>query len=133
MLPEPPQSQYLCPPDASVLYPHNEAAQQFQNPNQLHIPSIHVQAATPSPVQLFPSDSVTANTGDALAPGPPFAQPPSHDLLSAAPAMLAPPPTESPNTIQASGPARKQRFTMGPRADCEQCRMRVKGHYMHFD
>ncbi|KAH9842401.1 uncharacterized protein C8Q71DRAFT_732706 [Rhodofomes roseus] len=30
-------------------------------------------------------------------------------------------------------PARKQRFTMGPRADCEKCRLGVKGHWMHFD
>lgn len=29
--------------------------------------------------------------------------------------------------------ARRQRFTMGPRADCEKCRMRVKDHWMHFD
>jgi len=28
---------------------------------------------------------------------------------------------------------RKQRFTMGPRADCEKCRMGVKGHWMHVD
>lgn len=30
-------------------------------------------------------------------------------------------------------PARKQRFTMGPRADCEKCRLGVPGHWMHFD
>ncbi len=28
---------------------------------------------------------------------------------------------------------RRQRFTMGPRADCEKCRMGVKGHWIHFD
>lgn len=28
---------------------------------------------------------------------------------------------------------RKQRFTMGPRFDCEKCRLGVKGHWMHFD
>ncbi|KAI0792890.1 hypothetical protein C8Q75DRAFT_804604 [Abortiporus biennis] len=33
-----------------------------------------------------------------------------------------------------SQPTRKpQRFTMGPRADCEKCRLGVKGHWMHFD
>ncbi|KAI1788478.1 hypothetical protein LXA43DRAFT_1025310 [Ganoderma leucocontextum] len=135
MLPEPPQSQYLRPPGA-VLYPLNEAAQQFQNQNQLHIPAIHVQAATPSPVQLFPSDSVNVNVGDASAPGLPFAPPPSHGLACAPgdpPALFVPPPGEPPDTTQPTGPPRKQRFTMGPRADCELCRMRVKGHYMHFD
>ncbi|PIL30496.1 hypothetical protein GSI_07196 [Ganoderma sinense ZZ0214-1] len=133
MLPEPPQSQYLRPPDTAVLYPHSEAAQQFQNPNQMHIPSIHVHAATPSPVQLFPHDSVTVNSGDAPPPGPHFAPPPSHGLPCAAPAMFVPSPGEPPDTTQAAGPPKKQRFTMGPRADCELCRMRVKGHYMHFD
>ncbi|KAH8102864.1 hypothetical protein BXZ70DRAFT_926908 [Cristinia sonorae] len=29
--------------------------------------------------------------------------------------------------------ARKQRFTMGPRADCEKCRSGVKGHWVHLD
>ncbi|KAF9466353.1 hypothetical protein BDZ94DRAFT_1319611 [Collybia nuda] len=27
---------------------------------------------------------------------------------------------------------RKQRFTMGPRADCEKCRLGVKGHSVHY-
>jgi len=36
-------------------------------------------------------------------------------------------PTNSPITN------RKQRFTMGPRSDCEKCRTGVKGHWMHFD
>ncbi|KAH9930907.1 uncharacterized protein B0H18DRAFT_1116613 [Fomitopsis serialis] len=34
---------------------------------------------------------------------------------------------------EASMPSRRQRFTMGPRADCEKCRLGVKGHWMHFD
>ncbi|KAH8829666.1 hypothetical protein DL96DRAFT_1599040 [Flagelloscypha sp. PMI_526] len=28
-------------------------------------------------------------------------------------------------------PPRKQRFTMGPRSDCEKCQLGVKGHWMH--
>ena len=28
---------------------------------------------------------------------------------------------------------RRPVVTMGPRADCEKCRMRVPGHWMHFD
>lgn len=30
-------------------------------------------------------------------------------------------------------PTRRQRFTMGPRADCEKCRLGIKGHWMHID
>jgi hypothetical protein len=35
------------------------------------------------------------------------------------------------NTISTS--SRKQRFTMGPRADCDKCLLGVKGHWMHLD
>lgn len=34
---------------------------------------------------------------------------------------------------QVSSSGRKQRFTMGPRADCLKCREGIKGHWMHFD
>ena len=37
-------------------------------------------------------------------------------------------PTNSTRVI-----TRKPRFTMGPRADCEKCRLGVPGHYVHFD
>ncbi|KAH9932150.1 hypothetical protein B0H21DRAFT_93835 [Amylocystis lapponica] len=39
----------------------------------------------------------------------------------------------SASTAQGQSQARKPRVTMGPRADCEKCRMGVKGHWMHFD
>jgi len=29
--------------------------------------------------------------------------------------------------------SKRQRFTMGPRADCEKCRLGIKGHSVHFD
>lgn len=39
----------------------------------------------------------------------------------------------SPRISPAPISTRRQRFTMGPRADCEKCRMGVKGHWVHFD
>ncbi len=30
-------------------------------------------------------------------------------------------------------PSRRTRMTMGPRADCEKCRMKIPGHWMHVD
>ncbi|PBK78006.1 hypothetical protein ARMSODRAFT_1077621 [Armillaria solidipes] len=30
-------------------------------------------------------------------------------------------------------PSKKQRVTMGPRSDCEKCRLGMKGHWMHLD
>lgn len=32
----------------------------------------------------------------------------------------------------AASPRRQQRFTMGPRADCEKCRLGIKGHWVHY-
>ncbi|KAI0247064.1 hypothetical protein BJV78DRAFT_1248692 [Lactifluus subvellereus] len=34
---------------------------------------------------------------------------------------------------QIPAPARRSRFTMGPRPDCDKCRLGVPGHYAHFD
>ena len=31
------------------------------------------------------------------------------------------------------GGSRKKQLSMGPRADCEKCRLKVPGHWMHFD
>ncbi|KAJ7694224.1 hypothetical protein B0H17DRAFT_1058276 [Mycena rosella] len=41
----------------------------------------------------------------------------------------------SPTTSYAvlGSPAGKRRFMMGPRANCEKCRMGVKGHWVHLD
>ncbi|KAJ7582855.1 hypothetical protein C8J56DRAFT_831822 [Mycena floridula] len=39
----------------------------------------------------------------------------------------------SPTGSFLASPSRgRQRFTMGPRPDCEKCRLGLKGHYMHF-
>ncbi|KAN0126178.1 hypothetical protein V8E53_015280 [Lactarius tabidus] len=40
---------------------------------------------------------------------------------------------ESQPTQQQQAPLRRSRFTMGPRPDCEKCRLGVPGHYAHFD
>ncbi|KZT11203.1 uncharacterized protein LAESUDRAFT_670928 [Laetiporus sulphureus 93-53] len=50
----------------------------------------------------------------------------------AAPSHLAP-SHHCQDPREAAHMARKQKFTMGPRADCEKCRLGVKGHWMHFD
>jgi hypothetical protein len=52
----------------------------------------------------------------------------SPQILTEAVQRSAPHPAPSTRVI-----TRKPRFTMGPRADCEKCRLGVPGHYMHFD
>jgi len=53
--------------------------------------------------------------------------------LSATSASSPDVPMAASQSQEASMPSRRQRFTMGPRADCEKCRLGVKGHWMHFD
>lgn len=63
--------------------------------------------------------------------------PQNHELFttisSGTPIPSPPPHLISQYQGQVSSSGRKQRFTMGPRADCLKCRMGVKGHWMHFD
>lgn len=100
------------------------------------------QSLTPSmtmPHQQQPS-SVYAQPGIS-SDGPSNQQeaqsepPQSHDCFQTASSEMSLPPP--PPICQSPGPrstsGRKQRFTMGPRADCLKCRMGEKGHWMHFD
>ncbi|KAK7689153.1 hypothetical protein QCA50_007844 [Cerrena zonata] len=48
-------------------------------------------------------------------------------------ADLPSPPLPIVNQTPIQSPKRKQKVTMGPRADCEKCRLGVKGHWMHFE
>ena len=61
--------------------------------------------------------------------------PPSPDLSTPTHALqpnnLRSTTDEGPPSSQ--GSTLKKRFTMGPRTDCDKCRLGVKGHYMHFD
>ncbi|KAG0705010.1 hypothetical protein DFH29DRAFT_997063 [Suillus ampliporus] len=57
--------------------------------------------------------------------------PQNHNFFQTTSSGVPPPATGCPGSISSSG--RKQRLTMGPRADCLKCRMGVKGHWMHFD
>ncbi|KAF9793313.1 hypothetical protein BJ322DRAFT_1033954 [Thelephora terrestris] len=45
---------------------------------------------------------------------------------------LSPAPQDSAPQIVPSVQPKRPRFTMGPRSDCEKCRMGVKGHWGHF-
>ncbi|CDO74880.1 hypothetical protein BN946_scf185004.g30 [Trametes cinnabarina] len=155
----PPFSRYLCPPDVAYtspkasVHPQSQAQTHAQNPGRLQIPAIQIQAATPSPVQMFsraPLDSPSASpSGSISASVPVSASPPAPGFSSDDTSMASPTSAASPASdvssqqsrqqeqeqmsTGAAAAAKRQRFTMGPRADCELCRQRVKGHYMHFD
>jgi hypothetical protein len=88
---------------------------------QLHPPTIIIQPSTPDDTVTQPLSTQT---------------PPPHNLqmnLASPTSMLVSPLPWSANTIPLPVTARKQRLTMGPRADCEKCLQGVKGHWMHLD
>ncbi|KAI0373325.1 hypothetical protein BV20DRAFT_805681 [Pilatotrama ljubarskyi] len=128
--PSPSSSQYFHPPSAG--YPSSKATLQAQNPNRLQIPAIQIQAATPSPVQMFTQPLLDSPPVASSASNPAFN---FEDTTMCSPSTTSSPSAEFRAQEQIPTPTgtKRQRFTMGPRADCELCRLRVKGHYMHFD
>lgn len=99
----PPQHVYSMPLPANVPTAHNQA------------PMICVLPATPA-------DSPIRCQNQAARPQTP---PSASQVQMTSPMALSPTNSSMIN--------RKQRFTMGPRSDCEKCRLGVKGHWMHFD
>ncbi|THU92171.1 hypothetical protein K435DRAFT_780340 [Dendrothele bispora CBS 962.96] len=80
------------------------------------------------PQQSFlPTINVLPPTPDITAP-PKFASLPSVASSNDSPMSVNSSPISS-----LSSPSRRHRFTMGPRADCQKCRMGVKGHSVHLD
>lgn len=115
---------------------------------QQHHPPMHLDDL-PSVRLLAPPSSEHARTPPPFSqhqhhlPGPSHADAleqhqlllPSIHVHAATPSPVSmhhPSPSPSP-TAASGGGGRKQRFTMGPRADCEKCRAGVRGHWMHFD
>jgi hypothetical protein len=89
---------------------------------QSHAPTIIIQPSTPD-------DTVTQLLSTQTHP------PDNSQMSRASPtSLLVSPSSWSANTIPSSPvTTRKQRITMGPRADCEKCLQGVKGHRMHLD
>ena len=135
-------------PPAALLYPHV----QYQHGAQVspvveidhtapHLSNPHPDAPTPR----LPSSRPTPPTAVAFlrAPSPPTMPTPPlctvplplHSPFVAA--RIGTPPVarqESHQPLQPlPGPTRRSRFTMGPRPDCDKCRLGVPGHYAHFD
>jgi len=79
-----------------------------------------------NPVQSF-SDLTNAEEVSLRTPGPLTSCPSLEMSESLPPASQGP----TPQIIRPSQPKR-QRFTMGPRSDCDKCRAGVKGHWGHF-
>lgn len=112
---------------------------QFQAHNQhqsslLSAPSMHVYPVSPQN-----SFSVQQNQGPMIRilPATPSDSQNTHHQTIHSHTLSS--DQSSPMSPMAISPAispttnRKPRLTMGPRSDCEKCRLGVKGHWMHFD
>ncbi|KAK7467058.1 hypothetical protein VKT23_004120 [Stygiomarasmius scandens] len=69
-------------------------------------------------------------TINVLPPTPDIVAPLRFASLSSARSPIS---VNSPPISSISSPSRRHRFAMGPRADCQKCRMGVKGHAVHLD
>ncbi|KIK59829.1 hypothetical protein GYMLUDRAFT_245036 [Collybiopsis luxurians FD-317 M1] len=104
-----------------------------------------MQLAPKPAAQVFPPHMVSTdspllrNSAPSIHVLPPT--PVSHPTGCSATTRPATPMNESPMSVSTSplsanvlSPSRRNRgFAMGPRADCEKCRMGVKGHSVHLD
>lgn len=124
------QTQSLYP---SPNHPYQAEARQYANlPQRLlpHLfqksvhPEINVTPATPS--STAPT-SVSSSTHD-LHELRSSLNPTEGSMMS-----LSPTPSFS-EALSPQSPLRNRpKFSMGPRQDCEKCRLGVKGHWAHFD
>ncbi|KAI5124496.1 hypothetical protein M0805_003023 [Coniferiporia weirii] len=107
-----------------------DSIQPFLQPQSRIVPPhITLQPATPSEGQLLTNFVLTAPTSS--TPSPTLDHTPSSPTSVALDAYPSSP--LSPSNLRSGGHRRRQLLSMGPRADCEKCRLRVPGHWMHFD
>lgn len=118
---------YTSPPQHLSQIIVGPAAEQPLTPG---ITMVHQQQPSSVYVQPGISSDESSNQQE-FQSGPTQSHDFVHTTSSKMPSSPPPPISQSPERKLTSG--RKQRFTMGPRADCLKCRMGEKGHWMHFD
>ncbi|KAJ7219139.1 hypothetical protein GGX14DRAFT_434766 [Mycena pura] len=85
--------------------------------------STHTSEITPPPGFLsLPAINILPATPELLSSTQPSI--PSYEAMSISPTALYP---------TSGSPTKRQRFMMGPRANCEKCRLGVKGHWVHLN
>ncbi|KAJ7470618.1 hypothetical protein FB451DRAFT_1254312 [Mycena latifolia] len=116
---------FMQPGFSSVSGSHVHMEEQPLNPPSGS--NYNTSETTPPAGSLFlPAINILPATPDLLSRTRPST--PVRDLNSTAMNI-------SPTTSYAvlGSPSSKKRFMMGPRANCEKCRMGVKGHWVHLD
>ncbi|KAH7910655.1 hypothetical protein BJ138DRAFT_1152437 [Hygrophoropsis aurantiaca] len=140
-------------PQVSTIPPSQvNPLQTIYRPQLPHLHSAPPEAPVQSPLNLFPSPSAShshtsiTNPSIFVLPATPSDISPSHPLpyhqdqpdVQGQSVSIPPESTSSGTQVPSnftcvSASNRKQRFTMGPRADCLKCKMSVKGHWAHLD
>ncbi|KAF5386965.1 hypothetical protein D9615_001889 [Tricholomella constricta] len=114
----------VLPPIQTMSFAHAALYRPQQRP-QLHQQGALLSAPTPAgplvtvlpPTPIPPSSTSYLETPHTRPSTPPAQSSGSSAMASFAAGVTSP---------------RKQRFTMGPRADCVKCQMGVKGHSVHY-
>ncbi|TFK42971.1 hypothetical protein BDQ12DRAFT_677112 [Crucibulum laeve] len=115
-------------------------------PNSTAGPAFHAQAGRSysphrsQPLGTLPEPKAHPSFGPAINVLPPTPMTLPNQPSFPATCTSTPPPTSpvpmaiSPtSSMSCINSPRKPRFTMGPRADCERCRLGTKGHWVHID
>lgn len=118
----------------SLHPPDTYRFRQFANlPNRshpyLHSPEISVTPATPTSAATSTAPSAASSIHD-------LSELRSSLVPSEGSSMSITTTTSFSRSLSPQSPLRpppRPKFSMGPRADCEKCRLGVKGHYAHFD
>lgn len=113
-------------PTHALMSPHPSEGPSNQSPSEQLIPTtmlltrptVNVLPPTPTPL--------SRPYFDPESPYPPTR--PSSPVSNNSMMALSP----SPLYVNLAASRRQQRFTMGPRADCEKCRLGIKGHWVHY-
>jgi hypothetical protein len=124
--------------------------------SSVHTPFVQISLHHPSERPLHPSPSTSSEQlipttmspeGPTVNVHPPTPVPPTGPYFDSEPpylttrpsspasnsSMMVLSPVPSYANLAPSSPRRQQqRFTMGPRADCEKCRLGIKGHWVHY-
>ncbi|KAG6831185.1 hypothetical protein H0H92_012325 [Tricholoma furcatifolium] len=123
-----PQRPVLPPVETQTNFMTTSLFERQHQQNPLHLasgsvptppgPTVNVLSPTP-PMSSSSTQYMDSPSMDAQAQSPS----PLNNSRSGSAMVLSSPP---------SMVSRKQRFTMGPRADCIKCQMNVKGHSVHY-
>lgn len=128
---EDPTPSFTAAHDEKAPRRHNYGTRYAERTHANSLPEIDVTPATPViSVSFGPQYFGAGQQFQELAThvGPLTVPPSQQELSDAMPMALSPPPSHA-ETVHGS----KRRIAFGLRANCEKCRLRMPGHFVHYD